>query len=137
MAKLDYVKGKIQDIKDGKVKPKSRPDTRAHRGGNQNGGQNRHNGNRNGGGGNDRNSRGGHRGRGQRNGRGGGRGRGGRRDNNNREFKKEDNGIPKIKSSAEVKNESAVTPTQDGATKRKATDDGAQEVKKPKVEETE
>lgn len=141
MSKLAYVEGKIQDIKDGKIQAKPRSE-KPQRGGNHNGSQNRHNGNRNN---NDRNGRGGSRsGRGGQRGRGGGRGRGGhndRRGGGDREnkrgdregIKKEDNGIPKIKNSAEVKSESVDAP---GPAKRKATDDGAQEVKKPKVEET-
>lgn len=144
LSKLAYVEGKVQDIKDGKVQAKPRPDIRPQRGNNHNGGNHKHNGNR----GNDRNSRGGSRGRGSRarGGRGGRGGhsddrRGGDRDNNKRGdrkgFKKEDNGIPKIKSSAgAVKSEPTDASTQNGASKRKATDEGAQEVKKLKVEET-
>lgn len=141
LSKLAYVQGKVQDIKDGKVQPKSRPDTKPQRSGSSNGGQHKHNGSRS----NDRNGRGGSRGgrggrgRGGRGGRGGDR-RGGDRDNKrgDREgFKKEDNGIPKIKSSADaVKSEPTDTPTNNGASKRKATDDGAQEVKKTKAGET-
>lgn len=138
LSKLAYVEGKVQDIKDGKIQPKLRTDPRHQRGGNHNGAHHKHNGNRN----NDRNGRGGNRGR-------GGRGRGGRGHSNDRRgggdrkrgdregFKKEDNGIPKIKSSAEaVKSEPTDASTQNGASKRKAMDEGASEVKKPKVGET-
>lgn len=159
LSKLAYVQGKVQDIKDGKVQAKHRPDIRTQRGNNHNGGH-KHNGNRgndrngrsgndrNGrGGGNDRNGRGGSRDRGSRGKTGrGGRGgysndrRGGDRDNKRGgrgAFKKEDNGIPKIKSSGDaIKSESTDASTQNGAGKRKATDEGAQEVKKPKVEVT-
>lgn len=144
LSKLAYVQGKVQDIKDGKVQAKNRPTARPPRGSNHNASHHKHNGNR----GNDRSSRGGGGGRGR-----GGRGRGGRggrghsndrrggdRDNKrgDREgFKKEDNGIPKIKSSTDTpKSEPTDASAQNGASKRKATNEGAHEVKKPKVGET-
>lgn len=124
--KRDYVEGKIQDIKDGKLKPKNHKDAKSS------GDKGRNNSHRGGG------NRGGNRGRG----RGGrvGRGRGGfndRRGNrddkpsNSEGAKKNENGIPQLKSSSEVD-----TSAQNGAAKRKATDDGAKDLKKTKTDES-
>lgn len=136
-SKSDYVEEKIQDIKDGKVQPRNN-NQKSHRGSNpQNGGQKKHDGNR---GGDHRNGRenGRGRGRGGRDrGRGGrGRGRENKRVSGGREgFKKEDNGIPKLKSSADMKSDVDASPPQNGASKRKAVDEGEKELKKPKIEE--